>query len=411
MKLSRWLLPLLLPLALACGGPLDEPEADVHLDQAGELDPEAGLPDAPDEPIGEELAEDAHAEAEDPCLDHDQCEDLPGVLDPLDPGTSDAQSPVEGQTSQAATAARPVAGSKMITKAYAGFRRSASATAALIDVAPRGVVPDSRHPSRNPVGLLPPGKTVTLLDPAPVNGFLRVQYAGRSGWILQRKLLFRNPTLTRVRLALQPAARHAFFKHQIRRPRWNKDGPLRSGNCSPTSLAMAVSILGAEPAGLSVEQSIHRVRAKYDPALRESIGTTRSQIETAARRLDLEVLGLRTDLPPDRALTRLNGQLSRGRLVVLNGVPGKKDSGPTLYERAFTRAYAVAIAGGATLRHRSYNYDGAHSILVLGRDASGRYVVADPISEVGYVALTSAEIRDFMTRFRYNRGTGIAVWK
>ena len=210
---------------------------------------------------------------------------------------------------------------------------------------------------------------------------------------------------------MQPAVRNAFFKHQIRRNLWNKDGPSHSGNCAPTSLAMAAHVFGAEPAGLSVEESIHRIRAKYDSGLHESRGTTRAQIETASRAINMHVQPLRTDVSPTTALTRLRGQLNLGRVVVLSGLPGKPNAGPTLYERAFTRAYAAAIARGMTLRHSTYDFNGGHSILVMGVDSSGRYVVGDPISEVGFVALTAAEMKDYMTRFTGARGTGNAVWK
>ena len=71
----------------------------------------------------------------------------------------------------------------------------------------------------------------------------------------------------------------------------------------------------------------------------------------------------------------------------------------------------AAIRRGARLRHRSYDFNGGHSILVLGRDANGRYVVGDPISEVGYLAITGGELKDFMTRFTGARGVGNAVWK
>lgn len=57
---------------------------------------------------------------------------------------------------------------------------------------------------------------------------------------------------------------------------------------------------------------------------------------------------------------------------------------------------------------RRYTFDGRHSVAVFGRDAAtGGYVVADPISEVGVVVLTGPELKDFFVRWG---GTGNAVW-
>jgi hypothetical protein len=315
-------------------------------------------------------------------------------------------------TEASAAAAGPVAGSKMLVSSYAAFRRSPSSTASRLSVAPRGGVTTNRlHPNRSPSGFITPGQTVTLVDPVAVNGYLKVRYDGVTGWVGRSRLIWRDPRVSRLTLAKRASVRNAYFKHQILRPKWNKDGPTSSGNCAPTSLAMAAMVFGAEPAGLSVEESIHRVRSKYDSGLHEHDGTTRSEVELAARRIGLNVQPLRTDVAPATGMRRLNDQLALGRAVVLFGLPGKPNAGPTLYEQAFTRAYAAAIRNGETLRHSTYNFNGGHAILVLGRESSGRYIVGDPISEVGFITLSADEMRDFITRFARNRGVGNAVWK
>lgn len=342
--------------------------------------------------------------------------DDPAPADPSEPSepteATEPTEPTEAAEDPALALDGPTEGSIMITKAYAGFHTQPSDSSSLRAVAPHGgVSSDSLHPQRNPSGTIPRGKRVTLVQVAPENGYLKVRYDGVNGWVKASKLVWRDPSLSRVEFALQPAARNAFFKHQILRSKWNKDGPLRSGNCAPTSLAMAANVLGKESAAHSVEQSIHRVRRLYDGGLHEREGTTRGEIHEAASELGLQVRGLTTDLAPSAALERLNNQLAAGRLVVLQGQPGKANAGPTDYERAFTRAYQAAIDNGASLPHSTYNFDGRHSILVLGRDGNGKYVVGDPISEVGFVAITASEMKDFMTRFTGQRGTGNAVWR
>ena len=388
----------------ACG-PDDELDADTAGDPAAD---EPGTA-AADEPIGDDFA------APDPAPPGcgDDCDDIPDnprieIVHPLVVPDEEGDGPV---TPMALSG--PIVGSHMVTKRYAGFHVHASTGSALLSVAPHGgVADDALHPNRNPSGTIPAGHTVTVVQVAPHNGYMKVRYGGVVGWIQTSKLLWRNPSLTKVKFAMQSTtARNAFFKHQILRSRWNKDGPLHSGNCAPTSLAMGAEVMGAESSGLSIEQSIHRVRHTYDAGLHESDGTNRAEIKSAAIALGLNTHALTTDVSPSAALTRLKGQLDAGRVVVLVGEPGKPNAGPTVYERAFNRAYAHAIQGGATLSHSTYDFNGHHAILVLGRDSAGNYVVGDPISEVGFIALTPAEMKDFMTRFAGNRGTGVAVWK
>lgn len=326
----------------------------------------------------------------DACRDSDQCPSG----DPTPPTASDPDA--------------PHVGSALVTLAYAGFYSSASSASAVIDIPPHGGVPDdSLHPYRNPTGVIPPSETLTLLDTTSKSGFWNVRYEGKSGWVSTHKLVFVSTQVPRIEFAARIDVRNAFFKHQIHRTAWNKDGPLHSGNCAPTSLAMAIAAFGKEPAGLSVEESIHRVRAVYDPGLNESQGSSRADIANAATKLGMKVTGLNTILAPDAALKRIDTQLAAGRAVVLEGEPGDPNTTkPSIYEAAMTAAYSVAIQNGMSLYHSTYNFDGYHAIVILGKDASGRYVVGDPLSEVGFVPLTAAPMKDFFTRWG---GTGNAV--
>ncbi|MEW5742879.1 MAG: hypothetical protein AB1938_28445 [Myxococcota bacterium] len=294
-----------------------------------------------------------------------------------------------------------VVGRKILVRGYVTFRSAASSTAsAITSVDPNGGVTDSAHGGGMPRGQLPPGQVVTLASATKTNGFYRVTYDGKTGWLPASWLLPVDTSKHPVDFALGASARNAFFKHQLRRTKFNKDGPLSSGTCAPTSLAMAARVFGKEPSGLSIEESIHRARMSYG-ATSDSTGTFRSQITRGATALGLSVRVLDTRLSPVAMLTRIDQQLAAKRVVVLEGQPGIADAGATAYQRAFNRAYAAA---GVT---RTYTFDGRHSILVLGKDSAGRYVVGDPISEVGMVALTGAELKDFFARWG---GTGNAVW-
>ena len=212
-------------------------------------------------------------------------------------------------------------------------------------------------------------------------------------------------------LSLSASHRNAFYKRQSHRSQWNADGPSMSGNCAPTSLAMATHILGHEPAHLSVEQSIHRVRSIYGDSS-DLGGTSLSQIYTAAASstLDLHATKLWSALSPSASLTRLDGELAKKHMVVLAGVPGQVGSTRSIYEKAFDSAYSAAgLSAVYGFDPDSCNCSGTHSILVAGKDASGDYVVGDPMSEIGFLAISAAAMKDYMSRWTYS-GTGNAVW-
>lgn len=293
-----------------------------------------------------------------------------------------------------------VAGARVLVRGYVSFRNAPQADAGLVTgVEPQGGVTDSAHGGGMPRGQLPPGQVVTLVTGTKTSGYYQVRYDGKTGWLPASWLTPVDASKPRAVFALGATVRNAFFKHQLRRSKWNKDGPLSSGTCAPTSLAMAIHFFGREPAGLSVEQSIHRVRAAYGTTT-DSVGTFRSQIFQGAAALGMNVRSLDTRLSPSSMLARLDTHLAAKRAVVLEGQPGVEGAGPTTYQRAFDRAYAAA---GLSNR---YTFDGRHSIVVLGKDGA-KYVVGDPLSEVGLLSLTAAEVTDFFARWG---GTGNAVW-
>ena len=350
---------------------------------------------ASDDPgTGTELGgDDPGVVAPDPCVDLDQCPD------PVDP---DAGAPPA-----------LAVGARLLVKTYAPFRKTPSATGALVtSAAPNGGVPDDGvHLWGSPLGYVSPAQIVVLEDATKNAGYYHVTYDGKSGWMLASKLVVIDSKIDPVDFALRASNRNAFFKHQIHRVTWNKDGPSHSGNCAPTSLAMAVRILGSEPSGLSIEESIHRVRLSYSsPVTHDNGPTSRLQIQQAATKLKLSMLALNdAGLSASGALTRIDGQLAKKRLVVLEGKTGDGSGTPSTYQKAMNRAYAAAIKAGQTLYHSTYGFDGYHSILVLGKDGAN-YVVGDPFSEVGFVVLTPTEMKDFYVRWAGHQGTGTSVW-
>ena len=383
---------------------LEEPMGEVAIDDGtGEemiADPDPVSVRCPQEPCAEDDMVVDDAGDPEPELDAGSAEDA-GLIDAgvPDAGARDAGTPDAGQPRDAGTPdAGPNpwgAGAKVLVRGYVSFRTAAKPDAGLVTAAqPAGGVTDSAHGGGMTRGVVPPGQAVTLVTGTRTNGYYQVRYAGLTGWI-SGSWLTPIPTTSRAAFAVLPNVRNAFFKNQLHRTRWNKDGPYSSGTCAPTSLAMAIHAFGREPATLSVEESIHRVRQSYG-ATSDSTGTFRSQITNGARALGMSVRVLDTRLSATDSLTRLDGQLAAGRMVVLEG----QSASGSAYHSAFNRAY---IAEGLSNR---YTFAGRHSIVVIGRDGTG-YVVGDPLSEVGMVKLTGAELKTFFATWG---GTGNAVW-
>lgn len=389
--MKNFALTVVLTVFAACG-PLPEGE-----DDAGEVELVA-----PDDGTGDAVVLEEEAPDAGDCLegcDADAGDEAPfdGVPDLDDAGVEDA-----GVTPRDGGAPTPwVVGAKFVTRSYVSFRVSPADSSALITaVQPGAGVDDATHVGQ-PRGVLPPGQVVVLTKAAATGAYRQVRFDGKVGWVGPSALHALKAGQHPVDLALEPHARNAFYKNQLRRSRWNKDGPLSSGTCAPTSLAMAARIFGHEPAGLSVEESIHRARRSYG-ATSDSTGTMRSQIRTGALALGLSVATLDTRLSLSAMLTRLDGQLAKKRVVVLEGQPGDATTTtPTAYQAAFNRAYAAADVS------RRYTFDGRHSVLLVGKQSDGKYVVSDPISEVGPLALTAGELKDLFARWG---GTGNAVW-
>jgi hypothetical protein len=165
---------------------------------------------------------------------------------------------------------------------------------------------------------------------------------------------------------------------------------------------MALAVFGLEKSKLSVEQSIHHARLSYgDKSDKDS--TQNSEIAQGAAALGLNVKPLPYTNVTSAKMDALDAQLDKRHVLQLAGEPGDPNGGgPTPYQKAMNEAYA---ADGLKTK---YTYTGHHSIFVLGRTKAGNYVVGDPISEVGMVTLTRAQLRDFVSRWG---GSGNALWR
>lgn len=346
-----------------------------------------------DEAVGGVVEEPDPEPGDDPCLEHDDCPTPP------DSGTGDDGGDEPQDEVDPPPPADYVAGDVLLTLTYAPLRKQPDNQAGTADVHLNG----GAH-GGHPKGTVPPGQEVTVRATSPTNHFVPVAYRGHEGWIHRNKLILLETSVHPVTFARRSSVRNAFFMHQLRRARWNKDGPGSSANCAPTSLAMAAKIFGHGEPGKTIEQSIHEARRQYDPApLCESCATSRADIRTAAQKLGLNVHTLEAVGNVESRMDRIDQALGNKRLVVLEGYAGQA------YRDRMTEAYRNA--DNAWVRDRIYTYGDEpgeyHSILVVSRLDSGKYLVADPLSEVGMVTMSRAALKSFFSRWG---GTGNVVW-
>lgn len=170
-----------------------------------------------------------------------------------------------------------------------------------------------------------------------------------------------------------------YFFTQFRNPKWNPNGPARSNNCGPASLAMALKALGkagdGDPQKL-IEQSRVIMTGRGGNSL-----TNNSQILRGARQAGLQGETVSGASSFDTAL-------DAGKMIVALGNPGK--------------------SYGNRLTSSQYSkYNGGHYILVVGKeqDQQGRkqYIINDPLSRIGKLSISEREMRAYGQ-------SGVAVW-
>jgi hypothetical protein len=363
------------------------------------------LDPAPYDEVGELLDDTDPTPGYDPCLDDDICPD--DETDPEEDGAGGASTEggeggedgVGGAGTETdpppTTTGKYQAGDLLLVLKYAPLRKEPKTGSGVKSVHTNGGV-HGGHPK----GTVPPGQQVRMLNQPRTNGYYKVEYKGYNGWIYGKKLALVDEGIHPVKFARRAAVRDAFFMHQIKRSKWNKDGPSSSANCAPTSLAMAAKIFDVATRGRTIERGIHEARDSYNASTNESIGTNRAQIRQGAKTLGFTVHELATNLPSaSDEMNRLDKQLGWNRVVVLEGQA--YGSQGAAYRSRMTAAFHD---GGVT--NRTYYYQGRHSILVVARLDNGKYVVGDPISEVGMVTMSRTQLKSFI---KYWGGTGNAL--
>ena len=159
---------------------------------------------------------------------------------------------------------------------------------------------------------------------------------------------------------------------------WNsaQGAPYGYEDCGPTSVTMALSSLGLiqHPAPADAETTIDHMR---DEALgynsTHSQGTWDSQLVKP-----LQENGATTTIVKPLTLTSMDTALSAGHPLIV---------GTSATWDAWGKAQSAA--GG----YLNYRNPGGHYVTVLGKSPSGNYIVGDPLSRIGAVEVTPAQMQ------------------
>lgn len=184
-----------------------------------------------------------------------------------------------------------------------------------------------------------------------------------------------------------------FFKTQYWHSKYNSDGPSRSYNCGPASVAMIMSLVGKEPPGISTETSIDHARYLMKP--NDWGVTTRHGIKV---------------LDEDGEFTNWNNiRTGIGNL-------GKRAEDGYSWEdidRFLSEGKPMVAYGYYDWNWRNqfpdYNATGSGSVYhfntILGKTSTGKYIVADPMYRGGPVEMTRSQISVF-----FNNKYGVRVF-
>ncbi|MDB5098176.1 MAG: hypothetical protein JWM80_2597 [Cyanobacteria bacterium RYN_339] len=166
------------------------------------------------------------------------------------------------------------------------------------------------------------------------------------------------------------------------RSHWNPNGPSKSKDCGPTSLAMALKAFGK--AGPDVEQTISDVRFAMTGARDSHDPTGIGEWSKAAEHYGLH---------PERVhgTDGIDEALARGRLVEV-------EVNPIVYNRGLHTTNANYACDG--------QYDGQHAILITGVEGND-YIINDPLSRVGPMRVPRAMLAEAL-REGGNRGISLA---
>lgn len=164
------------------------------------------------------------------------------------------------------------------------------------------------------------------------------------------------------------------------------DGPTMKPNCGPASVTMALRMVGLDIPGFSGQNSeavLDKARIIATGRNDASVGTTDTELEKL-----ISASGAKWSESTDFA--QVTSWIKQGIPVVLSGNPAK----------GWDARYA-----NSDVQH----FDGGHWVTVSGYDeASGYYIVNDPLSQIGPIYVSEQELRNYNSA---HGKLGIAVFR
>ncbi|MCW2960502.1 MAG: hypothetical protein JWM25_506 [Thermoleophilia bacterium] len=164
------------------------------------------------------------------------------------------------------------------------------------------------------------------------------------------------------------------------------DGPSMRPNCGPASVTMALRMVGLDIPGFSGQNSeavLDKARILATGKNDTSVGTTDSELETLINKSGAQ-WSESTDF------NQVTNWIKQGIPVVLSGNPAQ----------GWNSRYTA---------DQVYPFDGGHWVTVSGYDAAtGHYIVNDPLSQIGPIYVSEAELRGYN---QAHGNLGIAVFR
>lgn len=170
------------------------------------------------------------------------------------------------------------------------------------------------------------------------------------------------------------------------RNRYNPNGPAMAPNCGPASVAMALRLIGLDVPGFQGQKDqrvLDTARIIGTGKNDTSVGTTDSELEKVVNAAG----GRWTE---STNLDQMLGWAKSGVPVILAGNPSQ----------AWNKRFPA---------NQVYPYNGGHWVTVSGYNSqTGNYVVNDPLSAVGPIEVSQAELQQYFSK---DGGLGIAVYR
>jgi hypothetical protein len=164
------------------------------------------------------------------------------------------------------------------------------------------------------------------------------------------------------------------------------DGPSMRPNCGPASVTMALRMIGLDIPGFNGQNSeavLDKARVLATGANDVSVGTTDSELENLITKSGAK-------WSESTNFNEMTSWVKQGIPVVLSGNPSKG------WDSRYSQSQV-------------YGFDGGHWVTVSGYDpATGHYIVNDPLSQIGPIYVSEAELRSYN---QAHGNLGIAVFR